>query len=47
MVSSGVTDGLDEGEVVVLDPGQFDDDIETLSPFNPDFESLAAEVHSR
>jgi HlyD family secretion protein len=42
-----VTAGLEEGELVVLDPDQFDDKIETLSPFDPEFESLAAETRAR
>jgi HlyD family secretion protein len=40
-----VTAGLEEGERVVLDPDQFDHGLDTLSPFNPEFESLAAEVY--
>jgi HlyD family secretion protein len=42
-----VTAGLEEGELVVLDPDQFDDEIETLSPFDPEFQSLAAETRAR
>jgi HlyD family secretion protein len=41
-----VTEGLEEGELVVLDPDQFDDALETLSPFDPNFHSLAAETQA-
>jgi len=34
-----VVEGLAEGERVVLNPAQFDTELETISPFNPDVES--------
>jgi HlyD family secretion protein len=42
-----VTAGLEEGERVVLEPDQFDHGLDRISPFNPEFESLAAEVYTR
>ena len=34
-----MTEGLDEGEQVVLNPAPFDERLETLSPFNTPFEA--------
>jgi HlyD family secretion protein len=38
-----VTEGLDEGERVVLNPASFDEEVETLSPFDPPSTSSDAE----
>jgi HlyD family secretion protein len=41
-----VTEGLDEGEQVVLNPAQFDDGLETISSFDTDFSAPVAESNT-
>jgi HlyD family secretion protein len=42
-----VTGGLSEGESVVLDPSQFDEHLETLSPFDGNFSAMAARAEAQ